>query len=138
MGGIGSRAVDRLVEATNDHDVDALLECLHQDYQSEQPLHPEAGFGGREQVGKNWSLMFEEVPNLRLEVVRSATAADEVWTELRVHGHKVDGAPFEYRGMTVWGIRDDRIAWARLYFETVEVGGAGIDERMQQVLGKER
>jgi hypothetical protein len=38
--------------------------------------------------------------------------------------------------MTVWGVRQDRIAWARLYFETVEVGGPGIDELMQQVLGK--
>jgi hypothetical protein len=48
----------------------------------------------------------------------------------------VDSSPFEYRGVTVWGVRQDRIAWARLYFETVEVGGPGIDELMQQVLGK--
>lgn len=133
-----SPALDRLIEATNDHDVDAMMECFHQDYRSEQPLHPEAGFGGREQVGKNWSLMFEEVPDLRLDVLRSAIAGDEVWMELRVHGNKVDGNSFEYRGMTVWGLRDDRIAWARLYFEPVAVGGPGIDERMQHVLGRDR
>ena len=82
--------------------------------------------------------MFEEVPDLRLDVLRSAIAGDEVWTELRVHGRKADGDPFEYRGMTVWSERDDRIAWSRLYFETVEVGGPGIDERMQQVIGRDR
>jgi hypothetical protein len=37
----------------------------------------------------------------------------------------------------VWGVREDRIAWGRLYFETVEAGGADIDQRMQQVLGEE-
>ena len=79
---------------------------LPQDYRSEQPLHPEAGFSGREQVGENWALMFEEVPDLRLDPLRSAIAGDEVWTELRVHGRKVDGNSFEYRGMTVWGVRD--------------------------------
>ena len=135
MVGTGSQAVDRLIEATNGHDADAMMECLHEDYRSEQPLHPQAGFSGRDQVGKNWSLMFQEVPDLRFDVLRSAVARDEVWTEIHVHGRKVDGGPFEYRGMAVWGVRDDRIAWARLYFETVEVGGPGIDDRMRDVLG---
>src|SRR5881409_283114 len=133
----GSQVVDRLIAAINNHDADAMMECLHQDYRSEQPLHPEAAFSGREQVGKNWSLMFDEVPDLTLDVLRSAMAGDEVWTELRVHGQKTDRTPFEYRGITVWGVRDDRIAWGRLYFETVEAGGVDIDQRMQQVLDKE-
>jgi ketosteroid isomerase-like protein len=137
MGGIDSPVVGRLIEATNDHDVEAMMACFHQDYRSEQPLHPEAGFSGRDQVGKNWSLMFEEVPSLRLEVLRAATAGDEAWLEIRVHGRKVDGNPFEYRGITVWGVRDDRIEWGRLYSETVEEGGAGIDRRMQHVVGKD-
>src|SRR5438093_3069141 len=119
----GSPTVVRLVEATNDHDVDGMTARMHEDYRSEQPLHPEAGFSGREQVAKNWSLLFADVPDLRFDVLRAAVAGDEVWTEIRVHGQKVDGSPFEYRGMAVWGLREDLIAWARLYFEPVEVGG---------------
>ena len=138
MIGTGFPVVDRLVEATNEHDTDGMMECLHPDYRSEQPLHPEAGFTGRQQVGTNWSLMFDEVPDLRLDVERSAIAGDEVWTEIRVHGRKRDGSGFEYRGMAVWGVRDDRIAWARLYFEPVEVGGADINERMRQVLREDQ
>jgi hypothetical protein len=42
----GSPTVDRLIEATNDHDVNGMTACFHQDYRSEQPLHPEAGFSG--------------------------------------------------------------------------------------------
>jgi len=133
--GTGSTAFDRLVEATNRHDADAMMRCLHEDYRSEQPLHPEAGFTGPDQVGRNWSLLFAEVPDLAFDVLDSAVAGDEVWTEVRVHGHKADGGPFEYRGMAVWGVDGDRIAWARLYFEPVEVRGGGIDERMRRVLG---
>ena len=135
MAGTGSDVVDRLVAATNAHDVDAMMACVEEDYRSEQPLHPQAGFGGREQVGRNWSLLFEEVPDLALDVLRSAIRGEEVWTEIHVHGRKNDGSPFDYRGMAVWGVRGDRIAWARLYFETVETGGPGIDERTQQILG---
>jgi hypothetical protein len=40
----GSPVVDRLIEATNDHDVEAMMECFHQDYRSGQPLHPDVGF----------------------------------------------------------------------------------------------
>ena len=138
MVGTGSGVVDRLIRATNDHDVEAMMACLRQDYRSEQPLHPEAAFGGREQVGANWSLMFQEVPDLRFDVLRSAIAGDEVWTEVRIHGRKAGGEPFEYRGMAVWGVDHDRVAWARLYFEPVEVGGTGIDERMRQVLGADQ
>ena len=137
MGGTGSRTIDRLVAATNDHDAGAMVACFHEDYRSEQPLHPQAGFSGREQVGRNWSLMFDEVPDLRFDVLRSAVAGAEVWMEARVHGHKVDGSPFEYCGMAVWGLQDDRVAWARLYFEPVETGGPAIDERVRQVLGSD-
>jgi hypothetical protein len=79
--------------------------------------------------------MFEEVPDLRIEVLRAAVSGDEVWTELHVHGSKLDGTAFEYRGVTIWGIAVDRIAWARFYFEVVEADSADIDQRMQRVLG---
>jgi hypothetical protein len=80
--------------------------------------------------------MFAQVPDLRFDVLRAAVAGDEVWTEIRVHGQTVDGSSFECRGMAVWDQRDDLIAWARLYFEPVDVGGPGIDERMQHVLDR--
>jgi hypothetical protein len=38
------------------------------------------------------------------------------------------------RGMTVMGLRDDGlIAWARLYMEPVERGGAAIEDAVQQL-----
>ena len=55
----GPRAlVDRLVRATNAHDVDAVAACFAEDYENETPVHPARGFRGREQVRKNWEQIF--------------------------------------------------------------------------------
>ena len=35
--------VERLLRATNDHDVEALVACFAEDYENETPLHPAAG-----------------------------------------------------------------------------------------------
>lgn len=64
--------VDRLLRATNDHDVDAVAACFAEDYENEMPVHPARSFRGREQVGRNWEQIFAFVPDLRAEVRRSA------------------------------------------------------------------
>jgi len=38
--------IDRLVMATNAHDLDALLACFDDDYVNETPAHPLRGFRG--------------------------------------------------------------------------------------------
>ncbi|MGA7270299.1 MAG: nuclear transport factor 2 family protein, partial [Acidimicrobiia bacterium] len=73
--------IERLVGATNDHDLDAVVACFAPDYRNETPLHPERGFVGREQVRRNWSQIFALVPDVRVEVTRSAVDGDTVWTE---------------------------------------------------------
>ncbi|HSD77366.1 MAG TPA: nuclear transport factor 2 family protein [Solirubrobacteraceae bacterium] len=124
--------------AMNAHDLDALVACFQPDYESEQPLHPERGFGGREQVRKNYAVLFGEIEDFRADVLRVAAVGDEVWSEWRMHGTKADRTPFEYRGMTVWGLRDGLIAWARLFFEPVEHGNSGIDEATRRLVAPRR
>src|SRR4051812_40894700 len=46
--------VDRLVQATNDHDLDGLVACFAADYENATPAHPARSFRGREQVRRNW------------------------------------------------------------------------------------
>jgi len=36
-------------------------------------------------------------------------------------------------GGTVIGVRDDKVAWARLYMEPVEQGGADIDAAVREL-----
>jgi hypothetical protein len=120
--------VPAVAAAMNAHDLDAMVAHFAPDYRSEQPMHPARGFDGREQVRKNYSLLFGEVPDFRADVLRHVAVGNELWSEWRMHGTKAaDGSPFEYRGMTVWGVRDGLVAWARLYFEPVEAAGEGID-----------
>ncbi len=54
-----SSVIARLHNAQNEHSLEAFVECFAPNYQSEQPVHPGRGFGGREQVRKNWSSIFE-------------------------------------------------------------------------------
>jgi limonene-1,2-epoxide hydrolase len=123
-----SRAVvASLEQAVARHDAAAMAALMHPDYRSEQPLHPERGFGGAEQVRENWDEIFASVPDLRLEVLRSACEGAEIWSEWRFTGNRAgDGSAFDYRGIAIFGVRDERIAWGRLYFDVVDAGGEGI------------
>jgi len=122
----------RLFDALNRHDARGMAECFAPDYRSEQPAHPARGFGGRDQVAANWATYFREVPDLRGEVLASATAGDTVWLEARFRGRRRDGSAFDLRGVIVNGVRGERIAWARLYLDEVERGGEGIGDAVER------
>src|ERR1700751_1674804 len=81
-----SIVVERLDAAMNAHDREAFLACFQDDYESEQPAHPDRAFGGREQVRRNWSAGFDGVPDFRSELLRSAADGDTVWTEWHWQG----------------------------------------------------
>jgi ketosteroid isomerase-like protein len=125
--------LERLRDAMNAHDLDAMVACIHPDYRSEQPAHPDRAFGGRDQVRQNYGALFAEIPDFRAELLRSAACGDEFLSEWRMHGTRTDGTSFEYPGMAAWGVRDGLLAWGRLYFEPVEPGGAGIDASIRRL-----
>lgn len=124
---MASPLVDRFVSTFNAHDLDGFLACFRDDYRSESPQHPARGFGGRAQVRENWARVFAEVPDVRIDVSRSALSAGELWMEYRIHGTRSrDGTRLDLRGVGIHGVRDGAIAWARLYVEEVEESGADI------------
>lgn len=120
-------AVERLREAINAHDLDALAACFAPDYLSEFPAHPDRAFRGHEQMRRNWGQIFGGVPDLTATLAGCAVAGDTAWAEWDWRGTRRDGAPFAMRGVTVQGVAGGRIAWVRLYMEPVEVAGAGVD-----------
>ena len=112
---------ERLNAAMNAHDLDAMVALFAPDYDSRQPAHPDRAFIGAEQVRANWGEVFAGVP---------ATAdGDTVWSEWRWQGTGLDMA-----GVIVFGVRDDLIAWARLYVEHVEEG-EGIEAAVREMSG---
>jgi len=119
--------IERLHQAQNQHDLEAFLTYFDPDYQSEQPCHPDRAFGSRDQVRKNWSNIFTNVPNFRSELLGSVTQGDRVWIEWHWYGTRVDGTRFAMRGVTIFEVQNDRIRSGRLYMESIEEQGAGID-----------
>lgn len=125
--------LERLHLAMNRHDLDAFLECIDPDYRSEQPVHPSRGFGGREQVEKNWSALFEGIPDFHAQLLATAANRDTVWSEWRWTGTRADRAPFDMRGVTLFVIEKGRIVSGRLYMEEVEGTGEDIDETVHRL-----
>lgn len=120
--------IEQLHGAMNRHDLEAMLECFDADYRSEQPLHPNRGFGGKEQVRKNWSAILGSFPDFEADLLGYVSVEGTVWSEWRWRATGLNMA-----GVTLFGVREGRIAWGRLYMEPVEEGGEDIDEAVRRV-----
>jgi ketosteroid isomerase-like protein len=131
------RAVlDRVTAAQNAHDLDGMLACFHEDYRSEQPLFPSRTFTGAAQVRANWGALLGAIPDFHAETLRSAADGATVFSEVHWTGTKADGTPLDERGVVVMGVRDDRIAWGRLYVDEVARDSAGIDTVVRRMAGE--
>jgi ketosteroid isomerase-like protein len=131
----GIEVLAGLIDAVNRHDLDALTACFAPDYASDFPAHPDRAFRGHTQMRKNWTQIFGGVPDIAATLLRSAAEGDTAWAEWDWRGTRVDGAPFAMRGVTVVGVAEDRITWARMYMEPVEASGAGSDDAIRRAAG---
>ncbi len=111
---------ERMIQAANRHDLDAMVACFAPDFRSEQPLHPERAFTGQAGVRKNWSFFFTTIPDMQVEILNEVEEGGTVWAELHYHGTQTDGKQFTVKGVTLLGIQADQIIWGRLYIEPVQ------------------
>jgi limonene-1,2-epoxide hydrolase len=125
--------VRRLHNAMNQHDLEAFLACFDPGYRSEQPAHPNRGFGGREQVEKNWSALFDGIPDFHAELLATSTEGDTLWSEWHWIGTRANEAPLDVRGVTLFEIQNGRIVSGRLYMEEVEEAGGDIHETVRRL-----
>ena len=56
-----------------------------------------------------------------------------MWSEWHWEGTQSDGGRLDMAGVMVFGARDDRVAWARLYLELVAQAGAGIEAAVRDM-----
>lgn len=56
--------LDRLADAINQHDIDALTACFAPDFENVWPAHPARSFTGRDQVRRNWEMIFRHRPDI--------------------------------------------------------------------------
>ena len=123
-----AEVLDRLVESTNNHDLDGLVDCFAPGYRLIDPAHPARSFTGAEQVRANWRTIFAAVPDVRIEVQHSVVADDSLWLEARQVGTRRDGAAFDNQMVFIAVVAEGRIEQARIYVTPVERGGPGIND----------
>lgn len=131
-----SDVVERLAALMNEHDLPKAAALMHQDYRSEQPVHPGRAFVGRAQMKANWKAMFDGIPDFHAELVRSVQDGETVWAEWHWTGSRSDGEPFEVRGVSLFEVQQDQIVAGRLYLEEVIRDDAGIEDAVQELSGR--
>jgi ketosteroid isomerase-like protein len=124
--------VARLEQATNEHDLDALVACFAEDYENETPAHPARGFRGREQVRRNWEQVFAFVPDLRAIVVASAFDGQTAWTEWEMHGTRRDGTPHRMAGVIVFAVERGVAQRARFFLEPIDEDAGTVDDAVRR------
>ena len=127
--------IDRLAQAINNHDLEAMVACFDEGYVNETPIHPLRGFRGNEQVRRNWTQIFAAVPELRAQVLRTAVDGDTVWTEWDMLGTRRDGAAFRMAGVVILRVAEGAIASARFYLEPVEQSSGDVDSAVSRLVG---
>jgi hypothetical protein len=73
-------------------------------------------------VRTNWAEVISDVPDLRVDVRAAVQDGNRIWSEWRAYGTARSGAMLELRGVIIFGIEGDKVAWSRMYMEPVEQG----------------
>jgi ketosteroid isomerase-like protein len=127
----GAVILDRLLAATNAHDIDAIVACFAEDYRNDTPAHPARSFSGRDQVRRNWEQILGFVPDIHATVLGWSVQDQTVWSEWEHRGTRRDGTAHLMRGVIIFGVERDAIAWARFYLEPVQDGGGDVDHSVR-------
>jgi hypothetical protein len=134
---MSARLVERIKTAINAHDLESLASCFEDGYPSENPLHPERSFRGREQMRANWAQIFAAVPDMAATVIRVVADGPTSAAEWEWAGRRTDGTSLFFRGVTLQS-GYEQAAWVRLYMEAVDLSGVGVDEAIEQAVGTGR
>lgn len=112
--------MDRLIDAINRHDLDAMTACFAPQFENFWPAHPARAFTGRDQVRRNWATMFATRPDIKATVAAQTRAGNEIWAEWDFAGTEADGTEFHQRGVIIIVVDGDEITQARFYMEPVD------------------
>lgn len=112
--------IDRLVEAINSHDLDAIEACFAPAYSVTTPAHPGRSFTGRETVRRNWEGILAAHPTVRARAEPRVHSGNEIWAEWEYTSDVGEHGQFWFRGVAVTVISEGVIESARFYMEPVD------------------
>ena len=113
----------KLGKGFNNHDVDAILECVTDDFEWILAEGPDAPHGkivrGRAGVATTMAERAKAIAELRFSDTDLIYAGDRVVGTYRVTGRYADGRPIDARGCDVYVIRDGKIARKDSYWKHI-------------------
>ena len=118
------RSLHRAVVA---HDLEGMVAHFAPDYVLENPVHPDRGFRGSDQVRRNWSHLLASLAGLELEERRLVADGPTVWTEIVIRGRLADGTEQVLCGVMIFRIDGGLIAAGTFYLEPVARDGLDAD-----------
>ena len=128
-------AIERLVRATNAHDLEGIVSCFADDYTLEAPVHPARSFRGKQQVRRNWTQILGAVPDISVRVLRSACDGGTVWSEWEMTGTRRDGGAHLMRGVFIFGVSEGLVRWGRMFLDPVDLTGPDMVSALDDQLG---
>ena len=114
-----AEVLGELVASTNSHDLEGLVDCFADDYELTDPVHPARSFTGARHVRKNWTTMFEAVPDIHLDVQQHVVTTDGFWVEAAQAGTRRDGVKLTGQMVFIATVSGGRIAGAHMYVAPV-------------------
>ncbi len=119
----------KLGKGFNATNVDAILECVTDDFEWILAAGPDAPHGkivrGRDGVAATMAERAREIPELRFSETDLIYAGDRVIGTYRVTGRYADGRRIDARGCDIYVIRDGKIARKDSYWK--QIGSAAAD-----------
>lgn len=113
----------KLGKGFNNHDVNAILECVTDDFEWILAEGPDAPYGkivrGRDGVAETMAARAKTIPELRFSETDLIYAGDRVIGTYRVTGRYADGRKIDARGCDVYVIRDGKIARKDSYWKHI-------------------
>jgi ketosteroid isomerase-like protein len=105
--------LQRVFDAFNRHDLDAILACFAEECTFDSPRGPDPWgqrFGGRDEVRRGLQARFEGMPDVRYDDGEHFACGSRGVSEWTIRGTTVAGDAVEVRGCDLWTFgRDDQL-----------------------------
>jgi len=110
-------AVERLLDALNQHDVDAMMAAMTTDplYEDTLPKPDGARYVGREAVRGYWEAFFRRSRQATIEIEEIFAVGDSCAVRHLYRWVEEDGTHGHVRGATLFHVRSGRVAEMRAY-----------------------
>ena len=114
--------LERLLDAFNAHDLDAIMEFFTEDCVFDAPRGPAPGgqrFVGKREVREGFQARIDGIPDVVWGDARHFSSGDRGASEWTIRGTQASGEPIEVRGCDLFEFRDGKVSRKDSYWKIV-------------------